>query len=88
MFLTSHSQAISRRLRRNYRWMFLILLFALLVKTTFIKMQESAVEAHLVGSADEWVRNAAIPTAQPGTGLGCGDCCSSLLCLDDLRQLT
>jgi uncharacterized membrane protein len=60
LFLTSHSQAISRRLRRNYCWMFLILLVAWLVKTTFIRMQESAVEARLVSSVGEWVRNAAI----------------------------
>ncbi|MBL0408209.1 DUF2270 domain-containing protein [Microvirga aerilata] len=60
VFLTSHSQAISRRLRRNYCWMFLILLFAWLVKTTFIRMQENAVEAHLVTSVSERVRNAAI----------------------------
>ena len=60
MFLTSTSQALSRRLRRNYCWLFLILLFAWLVKTTFIRMQENAAEAHLVGSVGEWVRNAAI----------------------------
>jgi len=60
LFLTSTGQALSRRLRRNYCWLFLILLFAWLVKTTFIRMQESAVEAHLVASVGEWVRNAAI----------------------------
>jgi uncharacterized membrane protein len=60
LFLTSNSQAISRRLRRNYCWLFLILLVAWLVKTTFIRMQENAVEAHLVTSVSEWVRNAAI----------------------------
>ena len=60
LFLTSHSQAISRRMRRNYCWLFLILLVAWLVKTTFIRMQENAVEAHLVTSVSEWVRNAAI----------------------------
>jgi uncharacterized membrane protein len=60
LFLTSHNQAISRRLRRNYCWLFLILLFAWLVKTTFIRMEESAAETHLVGSVAEWVRNAAI----------------------------
>lgn len=60
LFLISQSQAISRRLRRNYCWMFLILLFAWLVKTTFIRMQQSATEAHLVTSAGEWVRNAAV----------------------------
>ena len=47
-------------MRRNYYWLFLILLFAWLVKTTFIRMQESAAEADLVGSDDEWVRDAAI----------------------------
>jgi uncharacterized membrane protein len=40
--------------------MFLILLFAWAVKTTFIRMQENAVEASLVTSVGEWVRNAAI----------------------------
>jgi uncharacterized membrane protein len=60
LFLTSHSQAISRRMRRNYCWLFLILLAAWVVKTTFIRMQENAVEAHLVTSVSEWVRNAAI----------------------------
>jgi uncharacterized membrane protein len=60
MFLTSTSQALSHRLRRNYCWLFLILLFAWLVKTTFIRMQENVAEAHLVGSVGEWVRNAAI----------------------------
>jgi uncharacterized membrane protein len=69
LFLTSHGQAISRRLQRNYCWMFLILLFVLLVKTTVIKMHESAVEARLVGSADEWVRNAAVATARHWAGL-------------------
>src|SRR5215211_3631640 len=58
LFLTSHSQALSRRMRRNYCWLFLILLFAWIVKTTFIRMQENAVDAHLVTSVGEWVRNA------------------------------
>jgi uncharacterized membrane protein len=40
--------------------MFLILLLAWLVKTTFIRMEGSATEAHLVGSMGEWVRNAAL----------------------------
>jgi uncharacterized membrane protein len=65
LFLTSHSQALSRRMRRNYCWLFLILLFAWLVKTTFIRMEASATEAHLVSSVGEWVRNAAVGPA-PG----------------------
>jgi len=60
LFLIGLGQAISRRLRRNYCWMFLILLLAWLVKTTFIRMQESAAQAHLVTSVGEWVRNAAV----------------------------
>jgi uncharacterized membrane protein len=60
LFLTSTTQALSRRLRRNYCWLFLILLCAWVVKTTFIRMQENAVDAHLVTSVGEWVRNAAI----------------------------
>jgi len=60
LFLIGQSQAISRRLRRNYCWMFLILLFAWLVKTTFIAMRENVAEAHLVTSVGEWVRNAAV----------------------------
>ncbi|WP_414473806.1 DUF2270 domain-containing protein [Microvirga sp. M2] len=60
VFLISLNQAISRRLRRNYCWMFLILLLAWLVKTTFIRMQENAVEAHIVTSVGEWMRNAAV----------------------------
>jgi uncharacterized membrane protein len=60
LFLTTSSQAISRRMRRNYCWLFLILLVAWLVKTTFIRMQENAVETHLVTSVSEWVQNAAI----------------------------
>src|ERR1043165_6924157 len=73
LFLTSTSQALSRRMRRNYCWLFLILLLAWLVQTTFIKMQESAADAHLVNSVDEWIRNAAIGP-MPGwlviTGVG------------------
>jgi uncharacterized membrane protein len=60
LFLISQGQAITRRLRRNYCWMFLILLFAWLVKTTFIRMQESAAETHLVSSVGEWARNASL----------------------------
>ena len=41
-------------MRRNYCWLFLILLVAWLVKTTFIRMQESAAEAHLIGPLPGW----------------------------------
>jgi uncharacterized membrane protein len=60
LFLISHRQALTRRLRRNYCWMFLILLLAWLLKTTFIRLEPNAVEAQLVRSFGEWIRNAAI----------------------------
>jgi uncharacterized membrane protein len=60
LFLVSHGQAMSRRLRRNYRWMFLILLLAWLLKTTSTNLPTNAAETHIVGSFAEWVRNAAI----------------------------
>jgi uncharacterized membrane protein len=65
LFLISSQQALTRRLRRNYCWLFLILLLAWLLKTTFIRLESSAVEVQHVRSLDEWVRNAAIGPA-PG----------------------
>jgi len=60
LFLISSRQALTRRLRRNYCWLFLILLLAWLLKTTFIRLEPSAVEVQHVRSFDEWIRNAAI----------------------------
>jgi uncharacterized membrane protein len=60
LFLISSRQALTRRLRRNYCWMFLILLLAWLLKTTFIRLESSAADVQLVRSVDEWIRNAAI----------------------------
>jgi uncharacterized membrane protein len=60
LFLVGHWQAIARRLRRNYCWMFLILLLAWLVRTTTTNLPANATETRLVASAGEWVRNAAI----------------------------
>jgi uncharacterized membrane protein len=74
LFLVSLRQATSRRLRRNYCWMFLILLLAWLLKTTSTNLPTNAAESQLVGSAGEWVENAAIGPL-PGwaviLGVGC-----------------
>jgi uncharacterized membrane protein len=60
LFLVSLRQATARRLRRNYCWMFLILLLAWLLKTTSTNLPTNAAETRLVQSASEWVANAAI----------------------------
>jgi len=60
LFLVSLRQAMSRRLRRNYCWMFLILLLAWLVRTMTTNLPTNASEERLVGSIGQWVRNAAI----------------------------
>ena len=51
-FTISLNQAMARRLRRNYGWIFLILLFAWLLKTTSARLQPSA--------ASEMLHNAAV----------------------------
>jgi len=58
-FLLSQSEAMARRLKRNYIWMFLILLLAWLVKITSPKLQQGA-QVDFVQSLEEVVRNAAV----------------------------
>jgi uncharacterized membrane protein len=60
LFLIGRRQATARRLRRNYCWMFLILLLAWLLKTTTTNLPTNAAETHLVPSFGEWVQNASI----------------------------
>lgn len=60
LFLISRPQAMARRLRRNYGWMFLILLFAWLLKITSPKMQPGGAQTEFVISPAEWLDNAAI----------------------------
>jgi uncharacterized membrane protein len=60
LFLVTHWQAMSRRMRRNYCWLFLILLLAWLLKTSTTTLPAGGAETRLVGSLSEWVRNAAI----------------------------
>jgi uncharacterized membrane protein len=59
-FLISSGQAMSRRLRRNYCWLFLILLSAWLLKITSAKLQPGAGQDELGFSLADWFGNAAI----------------------------
>lgn len=52
-FHLTRQQALSRRLRRNYGWMYLVLLLAWLLKTS-TDLYESS---HLVRSVPEWVEH-------------------------------
>jgi uncharacterized membrane protein len=59
-FLISRGQAMSRRLRRNYCWLFLILLSAWLLKITSAKLQPGAGQDEIGFSLADWFGNAAI----------------------------
>ena len=53
-------QAMSRRLRRNYGWMFLILLLAWIVKITSAKLQPAAGVSEFAFSFKDTLENAAL----------------------------
>jgi uncharacterized membrane protein len=57
VFLMSLQQALARRVRRNYGWMYLILLFAWLLKTTAGNPSRPGY-SHTVSSLGEWAANA------------------------------
>jgi uncharacterized membrane protein len=59
-FLISLGQAMSRRLRRNYCWLFLILLLAWLLKISSAKLQPGAGQEELGFSPADWFGTAAI----------------------------
>jgi uncharacterized membrane protein len=59
-FSLTRNQAMARRLRRNYIWLFLILLLAWLLKTTTMALQPGIDTAHIIHSATELSNNAAI----------------------------
>jgi uncharacterized membrane protein len=59
-FYISLPQAMSRRLRRNYCWIFMILLLAWLLKTTTAVLQPKEGTAQFIHSTSEWFHNAAI----------------------------
>ncbi|MEK6289177.1 MAG: DUF2270 domain-containing protein [Acidobacteriota bacterium] len=58
-FSMTSNQAMARRLRRNYIWLFLILLLAWLLKTTTSVLQATGA-AEMVHSTGELFKNAAI----------------------------
>jgi uncharacterized membrane protein len=59
-FLLSLGWAISRRLRRNYCWMFLILLLAWLLKISSPKLKPDGGQAEFAYSLTELVRDASV----------------------------
>ena len=59
-FLMSHGAAMSRRLRRNYIWMFAILLLAWALKILTPKLQEEGVRSELVRSLGAMFESAAL----------------------------
>ncbi len=59
-FSITMSQAMARRLRRNYCWIFLIVLLAWLLKTTASALQPTAGEPAFIRSTGELLRNAEI----------------------------
>jgi uncharacterized membrane protein len=60
VFLMSRGLAFSRRLRRNYIWMFLILLIAWLLKISTPKLMPDGTPGHFAPSLSEWASGAAI----------------------------
>jgi uncharacterized membrane protein len=59
-FYISLQQGMARRLRRNYCWLFLILLLAWVLKTTSAVLQPGLAEFGFVHSPGELLRNAGI----------------------------
>jgi uncharacterized membrane protein len=59
-FYISLNQAMARRLRRNYCWIFLILLLAWLLKTTTALLQPHNGETQFINSTSELFSNASI----------------------------
>src|SRR5436305_1579697 len=55
-----HNEAMGRRLRRNYIWLFLIMLLAWLLKITTSSLQPGARPVQLIHSTGELFNNAAI----------------------------
>jgi uncharacterized membrane protein len=59
-FLIKHGEAMSRRLRRNYGWLFFILLLAWVLKVSSSQVQQGAVRFDLVQSFEDTIRAAAL----------------------------
>jgi uncharacterized membrane protein len=60
VFLIGYGVAFSRRLRRNYIWMFLIVLIAWLLKISTPKLMPDGTPGHFAHSFLEWATGAAI----------------------------
>ncbi|MDB5513043.1 MAG: hypothetical protein JWR08_2526 [Enterovirga sp.] len=60
IFLITVQDAMARRLRRNYGWMFLILLLAWVIKITSAKLQPGAGMAEFAFSVPDTIENAAL----------------------------
>jgi uncharacterized membrane protein len=60
VFLMGRGLAFSRRLRRNYIWMFVILLIAWLLKISTPKLMPDGTPGHFAHSLSEWTSGAAI----------------------------
>jgi uncharacterized membrane protein len=59
-FLMGYGLALSRRLSRNYIWMFLILLVAWLLKISTPRLMPDGTPGHFAHSFSEWTSGAAI----------------------------
>src|SRR5215510_7718076 len=59
-FTITNTQAMARRLRRNYMWLFLILLLAWLLKTTTRVLQAESGTPEIIHSTGELFKNASI----------------------------
>jgi uncharacterized membrane protein len=59
-FLLTLGTAMSRRLKRNYAWMFLVLLLAWVLKISTPKLQELGTSRDVAGSLEEIVGNAGL----------------------------
>jgi uncharacterized membrane protein len=60
LFLMKRRDAVARRLRRNYCWMFMILLVAWVLKITSAKLQSGAGDAEFAFSFPKVLMNAAL----------------------------
>ena len=60
VFLMTYREALFRRIRRNYSWMYLILLLAWALKISSPKLQQDGVPAEFVSSVSQVIDNAAL----------------------------
>jgi len=70
-FTITQKQAMARRLSRNYCWIFLVLLWAWLLKATTAELQPSTGTAEFVHSFDELLKITAVGYVPGWLVLGC-----------------